>query len=158
MGENFRDLDALAAATSEELTALPDIGPEVAASIREFFGNAANRQLIERFRQLKLWPVSEPKAAPPAGTTPLAGRKFLFTGTLPDMSREAAQALVEAAGGRVVSGISKKLDYLVVGADPGSKLAKAQALGLTILSPEDFQTLLSQSGTPVPTRHSLRDS
>ena len=147
LADHFRDLDALAAATSEELTALPDIGPEVAASIREFFGNAANRDLLARFKSIGLWPISEPKASAPAAG-PLAGKKFLFTGTLPDMSREKAQALVEAAGGRVVSAVSKKLDYLVVGADPGSKLAKAQSLGVTVLSPEQFHGVLESGGDP----------
>ena len=148
LADHFRDLDALGAATAEELTTLPDIGPEVAASIREFFGNAANRELLERFKSLDLWPVSEPKPAL-AATTPLTGKRFLFTGTLPHHTREAAQALVEAAGGIVVSAVSKKLDYLVAGADPGSKLAKAQALGIAILSPEAFADLLEPSGSVV---------
>ncbi len=154
---HFTDLDALAAATAEELTALPDIGPEVAGSIREFFDNAANRALIGRFKEIGLWPVAAPKPAQPAPATALAGKKFLFTGTLPDLSREKAQALVEAAGGRVVTAVSKKLDYLVAGADPGSKLAKAQALGLRVLDPEEFQALLAEAGTPVPTQKSLFD-
>ncbi|UJX40188.1 NAD-dependent DNA ligase LigA [Desulfovibrio sp. JY] len=146
LAEHFRDLDGLAAATSEDLTALPDIGPEVAGSIREFFDNAANRELLERFRQIGLWPVSEPKNTVSPEATPLGGKKFLFTGTLPGLSREKAQALVEAAGGRVVSAVSKKLDYLVVGADPGSKLAKAQSLGITIMDADEFQKLLGEEG------------
>lgn len=145
LAANFRDLDALGAATRDDLTALPDIGPEVADSIREFFDNAANRQLIENFKTRGLWPISVPSAPSSAETAPLAGKRFLFTGTLPDLSRDRAQALVEAAGGRVVSSVSKKLDYLVAGADPGSKLAKAQALGLTILSPESFAALLTET-------------
>ena len=155
---HFTDLDALGAATAEELTALPDIGPEVAASIREFFGNDANRALVARFKEIDLWPVAAPKPAQPAATTPLSGKKFLFTGTLPDMSREKAQELVEAAGGRVVSAVSKKLDYLVAGADPGSKLAKAQALGLRVLSPEEFSALLAATGTTAQSRRSLFDN
>ena len=144
LAEHFRDLDALGAATSEELTALPDIGPEVAASIREFFDSTANRELLERFKTLGLWPEGVPKPATPPVASPLAGKRFLFTGTLPGLTREAAQALAEAAGGIVVSSVSKKLDYLVAGADPGSKLAKAQALGLAILSPEAFASLLTR--------------
>lgn len=149
LAEHFRDLDALGAATAEDLTALPDIGPEVASSIRAFFTNEANRQLIARFKAIGLWPVSEPKPAVAATEMPLSGKRFLFTGALPDMTREQAQALVESAGGRAVSSVSKKLDYLVAGADPGSKLAKAQALGITVLSPGEFHALLTEAGLVV---------
>lgn len=152
---HFRDLDALGAATTEELTALPDVGPEVAAQIRVFFDDPENRQLLARFKAIGLWPASLPKPAALAGATPLSGKRFLFTGTLPDMSREKAQTLVEAAGGKVVSAVSKKLDYLVAGADPGSKLAKARTLGLTILTPEQFAALLAQ--VDAPPRQTLSD-
>jgi DNA ligase (NAD+) len=155
---HFTDLDALGAATAEDLTALPDIGPEVARSIREFFDNAANRALLARFKDIGLWPVAAAKPATPVAATALTGKKFLFTGTLPDLSREKAQALVEAAGGRVVSSVSRKLDFLVAGADPGSKLAKARDLGLTVLSPEAFQALLAEAGPTPPTRKSLLDT
>jgi DNA ligase (NAD+) len=157
LAAHFRDLDALGAASSEELTALPDIGPEVAGSIREFFDNEANRELLARFKAMNLWPVGEVKPDKPAAQTAITGKRFLFTGALPDMTREAAQKLVEAAGGIVVGSVSKKLDYLVAGAEPGSKLAKAQALNIAILSPEAFSALL---GTLVPetaTRKSLLD-
>jgi len=154
LADHFRDLDALCAATAEELTALPDIGPEVAGSIREFCGSEANRELLERFKTLGLWPVSEPRPLV-APATLLAGKRFLFTGTLPGLPREKAQALVEAAGGKVVSSVSKKLDYLVAGADPGSKLAKAQALGVTVLAPEAFAALMSEVGIAVPLQASL---
>jgi DNA ligase (NAD+) len=157
LAEHFSDLDALGAATAEELTALPDIGPEVAASIREFFDSEANRQLLARFKTIGLWPVSQPKPAAPVDS-PLAGKRFLFTGTLPDLSREKAQVLVEAAGGKVVSAVSKKLDYLVAGADPGSKLEKARSLGITVLSPEAFVALLAQAEAATPTRKTLFDS
>ena len=149
LADHFRDLDALAAATSEDLTALPDIGPEVASSIRQFFDNPTNRALLERFRALGLWPISEPQAAEAVADTPLSGKRFLFTGTLPHLTREAAQAQVEAAGGILARSVSKSLDYLVVGSDPGSKLSKAQALGITILAPKDFVALLEQAGVPV---------
>ncbi|WP_043601679.1 NAD-dependent DNA ligase LigA [Solidesulfovibrio magneticus] len=154
---HFHDLDALGAASLEELTALPDIGPEVAGSIREFFANEANRELLERFKGIGLWPVGEAKPETPAVQTALTGKRFLFTGALPDLTREAAQKLVEAAGGVVVGSVSKKLDYLVAGADPGSKLAKAQALGITILSPEAFAALLGGLTRETATRKSLLD-
>ncbi|MYL84161.1 NAD-dependent DNA ligase LigA [Desulfovibrio aerotolerans] len=160
LAEHFSDLDALGAATVEELTALPDIGPEVAGAIREFFGNEANRQVLERFKVIGLWPVSVPRPVnpdAPAAQTPFTGKRFLFTGALPDMSRDKAQALVEGAGGKVVSAVSKKLDYLVAGAEPGSKLAKAQALGVTVLSPEQFAAMLAELRVETLTRKSLFD-
>ena len=157
LADHFRDLDALGAATAEELTALPDIGPEVAGSIREFFANEANRELLDRFKRIGLWPVGEAKPDTPAVQTVLTGKRFLFTGALPDLTREAAQKLVEAAGGIVVGSVSKKLDYLVAGADPGSKLAKAQALGITILSPEAFAALLGGLTRETTSRKSLLD-
>ncbi len=146
LAEHFPDLDALGAATVEDLTALPDIGPEVAASIREFFDNEANCRLLTRFKAIGLWPRHTVKARARAAETPLSGKRFLFTGTLPDMTRPEAQKRVEAAGGVVVSAVSKKLDYLVAGADPGSKLAKARELGVTVLEPEAFADLLRQAG------------
>ncbi|OLN31143.1 DNA ligase [Desulfovibrio sp. DV] len=157
LAEHFTDLDALGAATVEELTALPDIGPEVAGAIREFFDNAENRRLLERFREIGLWPVSVVKPVSPAAATPFTGKRFLFTGALPDMARDKAQTLVEGAGGKVVGSVSKKLDYLVAGADPGSKLAKAQALGVTVLSPEQFAAMLAELHVETRTRKSLLD-
>ena len=157
LAEHFTDLDALGAATVEELTALPDIGPEVAGAIREFFDNAENRHLLERFREIGLWPVSVVKPVSPAAATPFTGKRFLFTGALPDMARDKAQALVEGAGGKVVGSVSKKLDYLVAGADPGSKLAKAQALGVAVLSPEQFAAMLAELPGETRTRKSLLD-
>ena len=160
LAEHFTDLDALGAATAEELTALPDIGPEVAGAIREFFDNAANHQLLARFKEIGLWPVNVPKPVDPdapAAVTPFSGKRFLFTGALPDLSRDKAQALVEGAGGKVVSAVSKKLDYLVAGAEPGTKLAKAQALGVTVLSPEQFAAMLAELRVETLTRKSLFD-
>ncbi|KHK04353.1 DNA ligase [Desulfovibrio sp. TomC] len=160
LAEHFTDLDALGAATVEDLTSLPDVGPEVAGSIREFFDNAENRHLLERFREIGLWPVSVIKStdsAVPAAVTPFTGKRFLFTGALPDMARDKAQALVEGAGGKVVGSVSKKLDYLVAGADPGSKLAKAQVLGVAVLSPEQFAAMLAELPGETQTRKSLLD-
>ncbi len=138
---SYPDMGALADAGEEELTRLPDIGPEVARSIREFFDNPDNRALLDRFRELGLWPVARNK---PVGETtgPLTGKRFLFTGELPDLPRQKAQELAEAAGGVVVSGVSKKLDYLVAGDRPGSKLAKARELGVAVIDKEAFLGLV----------------
>ncbi len=144
LAEHFADLDALAAASTEELTALPDIGPEAASSIRAFFGNDANREMLARFRALGLWPVAA-KPRPEAPQTPLSGKSVLFTGTL-SRPRDAFQALAEQAGARIASGVSRNLDYLVVGDNPGSKQAKAGALGVKTLGEQDFIELLRASG------------
>ncbi len=143
LAAHFTDLDALGAADEETLTALPDIGPEVSASIREFFSNEKNLGLLREFKELGLWPREEIRKAPEAGDAPLAGKRFLFTGALPGMSREEAQTLVEKAGGRAVSSVSKKLDYLVAGDAPGSKLDKARSLGVAVIGFAEFMKLLA---------------
>ncbi|HDQ41399.1 MAG TPA: NAD-dependent DNA ligase LigA [Desulfonatronum sp.] len=145
LAEHFPDLDALAQAESEELQRLPDIGPEVAASIRGFFTTPDNQNLLKRFKAIGLWPAqSSPMANPDGKASPLAGKRVLFTGILPSLSRAGAGQLVEAAGGIVAGSVSKKVDYVVAGEDPGSKLAKAQELGLAVLSPEEFIGMIKQ--------------
>lgn len=145
LAARFTDMDALAGATEEELTALSDVGPEVARSIREFFADPEKRGLLSRFREVGLWPVAAPRA-PAAAAGPLAGKRFLFTGELADLPRQKAQAMAEAAGGVVISAVSKKLDYLVAGDKPGSKLAKARELGVAVIDKAAFLELV-QSGS-----------
>ena len=152
LATRFRDLDELAAASTDTLLELPDVGPEVAASIRYFFETPANRIVIERLRELGLWPVSAGASlAEPAAKkeTPLSGKTILFTGTI-FLPRGRAQALAEAAGATPVSSVSKKLDYLVAGEKPGSKLAKAESLGITVLDGAGFRRLLAESGVEIP--------
>lgn len=141
LADNFADLDALEAATRGELMDVPDVGPEVADSIQAFFATPSNRELLLRFRALGLWPKRDDnKHERPV--TALTGKKILFTGSL-SRSREDFEKLAEDAGAVVMSGVSKKLDYLVVGEKPGSKLAKAQELGLTILDEAALLELLA---------------
>lgn len=139
LAENFADLDALATAGEIELQNLPDIGPEVSASLRAFFGAEANRELLKRFKTLGLWPVSIPSTRKKGA---LNGKKFLFTGTL-SKPRQHFEKLVETAGGTIASGVSKKLDYLVAGEAPGSKLEKANALGIPVLSEAELIAMLA---------------
>ncbi|MGE4293695.1 MAG: NAD-dependent DNA ligase LigA [Desulfovibrio sp.] len=138
LAERYADLDALAAASQEELQGIPDVGAVVAESIAQYFENDKNRELLERFRDLGLWPAGA-KAALAEG--PLAGKRFLFTGGLP-IARGQAEKLVEERGGIVAGSISKKLDYVVAGEKAGSKLEKARQFGLNILDYEAFMTLL----------------
>jgi len=139
LAEHFGSLDALLNASVEELQQAPDVGPKVAESIRQFFEESRNRELIERLRKVGLqFEEAERHKAPGL----LAGKTFVLTGTLGKHTREEAQRLIEEAGGKVTSSVSKKTDYVVAGADPGSKLDKARALGLKVLDETEFDRLL----------------
>lgn len=134
LAAHFNDLFALAKASSEDLMLLEDIGPEVAASIRYFFETPANAKTLERLQQEGLWPIQQINNR---GFGKLQGKSFLFTGTL-SKPRNYFHNLVEAEGGLLRNSVSKNLDYLVVGENPGSKLEKAQKLGITILNETEF--------------------
>lgn len=138
----YRDLDAIAEASVEALTELPDIGPEVAGSVHAFFQNDDNRHLVEEFREVGLWPVGGVDETAEAGEQPLAGKTFIFTGSLPGMSRPDAAKLAEGAGAKVVKSISKNVDYVVAGEKAGSKLTKAEKLGLAVIDLDAFMALL----------------
>ncbi len=135
---HLKTIDHIEKATKEELMEIPEIGPEVAESIVQFFSQKINRLLID---QLKAAGVSvEPKRLPVAGTC--SGKTFVFTGTLEHFTRNQAENLIQAAGGHVASSVSSKTDYVVAGKDPGSKYDKAKQLGITILNENDFKKLL----------------
>lgn len=137
LAQAFYDIDALAQANGETLQALPDIGPEVAGSIRAFFDNSDNRHLLEQLRHLGLWPVQQ-DVSPRISESFFTNKKMLFTGSLATMGRSEAQKKVEAQGAVILSSVSKKLDILVVGAEPGSKLEKARKLGITVMDEQAF--------------------
>ncbi|MGH9775423.1 MAG: NAD-dependent DNA ligase LigA [Candidatus Acidiferrales bacterium] len=137
---HFGSLDAVAKASEEELCEVNEIGPKVAASIAEFFSEHANRKLIENLRKVGLLMKEERKAPK---SSKFAGKTFVFTGTLTRRSREEAEALVASHGGKPGSSVSKKTDYVVVGADPGSKYDKAKSLGVAILDESSFEKLVS---------------
>lgn len=142
LAARYQDMDALRAASLEELQTLSDIGPEVAASIRDFFASSANQTLLERFRDLGLWPHAEVTSGQEelAGQ-PLRGKKLLFTGTL-SIPRAVAKRRAEEAGAEVAGNVSRRLDYLVAGQDPGSKLDKAREYGVAVLDEAAFLQLL----------------
>lgn len=161
LSETYRDLDEMAAASLEDLQKIPDIGPEVAASIVDFFGDSGNKSLLIELKELGLWPVAEEKAAI-APDAPLFGKTVLFTGTL-STSRGEAKKKAEAAGAKVVSAISKSVDYLIAGTEAGSKLTKAKELGVAVLDEEAFNALLqggSQSSekTAAPKKSTQREA
>ena len=127
----------------EKLCSLEDVGPKVAHSVADFFSLLENRHMIEKLGEAGVNLVNQQKNTPgEAGA--LTGKTFLFTGTLSQFKRSDAEALVEKHGGSLVGSVSSKLNYLVVGADAGSKLEKAKKLGtITILTEEQFMTLVS---------------
>ncbi len=139
LAEHFDDMDSLAAASEKELTAIPGVGPKMAASLHNFFTGHANQEMLRQFKNLGLWPGSASEESHRTG--PLLGRRVLFTGTL-SMPRGEAQRLAEEAGAVVVSSVSRKLDYLVAGDKPGSKLDKAIALEVKVLDEDGFRALL----------------
>jgi DNA ligase (NAD+) len=139
LAEHFGSISALAEADEQALTEVAEVGPKVAASITEFFSERANRKVIERLRAAGVDPKHE-RQAPVSNR--LAGQSFVFTGTLERRSREEAGESVIAHGGKVVSSVSKNTDYVVVGADPGSKSEKAKSLGVRTLTEDEFEALL----------------
>ncbi|QDQ28883.1 NAD-dependent DNA ligase LigA [Chitinimonas arctica] len=150
LARHFGKLDGLVAAATvadeaaalAALQAVPDVGPVVAQSIRDFLLEGHNVEVIEQMRAAGVsWPEHEPSEALASG--PLLGKTLVVTGTLPTLSREDAKALIEAAGGKVAGSVSKKTNYLVAGEAAGSKLDKAQELGVPILDEAGLQALLT---------------
>jgi DNA ligase (NAD+) len=142
LADHFGSVDAIENATLEQLESVREIGPVLAASVRSFFDQPANRDLIEGFRSAGVKLIGEPKRAP-AGPQPLSGKTYVITGELSGMSREAAQAKLEALGAKVTGSVSKKTTALIVGSEPGaSKSEKAQALGVPTLDENGFLELI----------------
>jgi len=138
LAEHFGSMEALEQASVEELQSVNEVGPRIAESIVEFFGIAANRKLVERLREAGLTLSGEKKER----GTKLAGKTFVLTGTLAKFTRDEAKKLIEDAGGKVTGSVSKKTDYVVAGADAGSKLDKAQELGVAVIDEKELEMLL----------------
>jgi DNA ligase (NAD+) len=139
LAQRFRSIDALLAAGPEEIERTPGVGPKMARRIAEQLADVQMRDLIGDLRSEGVRMELE---GPPPGEGPLAGKTFVLTGTLPDLTREEATERIEGAGGRVTSGVSKKTDYVVAGASPGSKLEKAERLGVAVLDEPGLLALL----------------
>jgi DNA ligase (NAD+) len=145
LAEHFGSMGAIANANEQALTEVGEVGPKVAASIVEFFEEPANREVVKRLRAAGIDPRH---ARQEAVSSRLAGQTFVFTGTLARRSREEAGELVGRHGGKVVSSVSKNTDYVVVGADPGSKYDKAKSLGVRVLNEDEFDALLEGKLAP----------
>ena len=133
LARHFGNLDRVMGASIDQLLEVNDVGPVVAQSIRTFFDQPHNVEVVEQLRAVGVqWSETEGVVAD-AAPKPLAGKTFVLTGTLPTLARDDAKDMIEAAGGKVSGSVSKKTDYVVAGLEAGSKLDKAQALGITLL-------------------------
>ncbi len=137
--ERYPSMDALIAASAEDLAEVPGIGPVVAEAVEQYLGDAHNRETIDKLRAAGVRLVEDAPARP---SGPLTGKTFVLTGKLPALTRGQAQGLIEAAGGRVSGSVSKATDFVVAGEDPGSKLAKAQSLGVAVVDEDGLRRLL----------------
>ena len=143
LAKHFGDMDAIMSATEEELLAVGDVGPIVAQSIRTFFDQPHNREVVEHLRACGInWPAIEASSNAPK---PFAAMTFVITGTLPTLGRDAAKDLIEAAGGKVSGSVSKKTSYVLAGSEAGSKLDKAQELGVTVIDEATLIAMLSSN-------------
>jgi DNA ligase (NAD+) len=142
LAAHFGSLAALLGATTDELLAVRDVGPVLAEAIHDFFAEPHNREVIDALVAAGVrWKEGPPQRA---AAGPLTGRTFVLTGTLPSLSRDEAKALLEAAGATVVGSVSKKTDYVVAGTDAGSKLTKAQTLGVPVIDEAALRDMVGQ--------------
>lgn len=140
LAEHFGSMDKFMDAPEEELMEVTEVGPRVAASVREFFSEKRNRELVERLREagLRFKGVAKKRG------TQLAGKTFVITGTLPNYSRDEAKRLIEDAGGKTSGSVSKKTDFVLAGAEAGSKLDKAKELGVTVIDEAQLLKMLGK--------------
>ncbi len=147
LARHFGTLERLMDARVEELLEVPDVGPVVANSLRHFFDQPMHREVVEQLRAAGVcWPdeIGLASDAP----RPLLGKTLVLTGTLPSLSRDDAKAMIEAAGGKVSGSVSKKTHYVIAGSEAGSKLDKAQSLGVPVLDEAGLRALLAEPGVP----------
>jgi DNA ligase (NAD+) len=146
LGRSFATLDEVFAASAAQLTECEDIGEVIARSVVQWYGDGRNRKLIDRLRSAGLNFRSE-LYQPRAAAGPFAGKTFVLTGTLPSLKREEAAAKIEALGGKVSGSVSKKTDYVVAGEEAGSKLDKAQKLGVKVIDEAELLRLCGGTKT-----------
>jgi DNA ligase (NAD+) len=143
LAEHFGTLDALAAASADEIAQTEGIGPKIAESVAAYFADENKRAIIEK---LQAAGVNTEQKREKRVEGPLSGQTYVFTGTLAAMRRGEAEKLVASLGATAASSVTRKLTYLVAGADPGSKLAKAEGYGVTVLNEEEFLGMMREHG------------
>jgi DNA ligase (NAD+) len=137
---HYPDLDALSIATVGELQEIGGVGPNIAEAIVDWFARPANQNLLLKLKSAGVWPIEAQNLAP-AEAGKLSGLTFVVTGTLVNFTRDGIKEFIQSNGGKVVSSVSKNTSYLVLGENPGSKLAKAQELGVKIIDEEGLRSL-----------------
>jgi DNA ligase (NAD+) len=141
LAQDFGTIEALMDASEEELTKVNEVGPKVAEGVREFFAEQKNRDLVRQLAAHGVVMTAEKRVT----TSTLEGLTFVLTGTLPTLTRESAKELIESAGGKVSGSVSKKTSYVVAGEEAGSKLEKAQSLGVAVLDEDGLRGLLEST-------------
>ncbi len=141
LAEEFGSMEALIAASAEDLERVNEVGPRVSQAIREFFDESRNRDLVHHLEKAGLILTAEKRKK----SSQLEGLTFVLTGTLPNLSREDAKAKIEAAGGRVSGSVSKKTNYVVAGEEAGSKLDKARELGVEVIDEAALSKMLGRA-------------
>ncbi len=142
LAQHFGELDRLAAADEERLQEVEGIGAEVAASVRAFFTSDAGRHIVAELKRVGV-NMTQPRQARPADS-PIAGKTLVVTGTLAKYSRNEIETLIKQLGGKAAGSVSKKTDFLVAGAEAGSKLDKARSIGVRVLSEAEFDALIGR--------------
>ncbi|MFA5078894.1 MAG: helix-hairpin-helix domain-containing protein, partial [Dehalococcoidia bacterium] len=143
LARQFNGIDKLAAAGAEELMNIPSIGPKISDGILAFFRQPQNVRIIEKLRKAG---VVMQAAEQPVGEQPLSGMEFVITGKLEMSGRQEIEARIRSLGGKAASDVTRRTNYVVAGSDPGSKLARAQSLGIKILTEKEFLALLDSHG------------
>jgi DNA ligase (NAD+) len=142
LAQQFGSLDRLSSVTVDELLDVEGVGPNIAQAVVDWFSSDSNLAVLKKLKSAGVWPVDEISASDADEDLKLSGQTFVITGTLPSLSRKVAKEMIEQNGGRVTGSISKKTGYLVVGDNPGSKLSKAQDLGVPVLDEAGLQNLI----------------
>jgi DNA ligase (NAD+) len=141
LAQVYPDLGALAQANLEELQKIEGVGPNIAQAIVDWFSRPANQRVLEKLHAAGVWPQANSAAQADGYPQTLRGMTFVVTGTLPSLSREGAKEFIQSHGGKVTDSVTRKTDFLLLGENPGSKLAKAQSLGVRVIDETGLRTL-----------------